>query len=117
MAKKKRARSASITAKSAEVKRPKVAKPKSKKKAKSKQAAKRGTARKKKERMKMSEVTLTPAAETPHVLIPQRNRDSLTAWLSLYMKIDGEACAEQTRIAKTQDLERFLDGHWATRFG
>ena len=36
-------------------------------------------------------------------------RDSLTAWLSLYMKIDGEACAEQTRIAKTQDLERFLD--------
>lgn len=25
------------------------------------------------------------------------------------MKIDGEACAEQTRIAKMQDLERFLD--------
>ena len=27
------------------------------------------------------------------------------------MKIDGEACAEQTRIAKTQDLERFLDDY------
>lgn len=57
----------------------------------------------------MSEVALMPAAETPQVLIPQNNRNSLTAWLSLYMKIDGEACAEQTRIAKTQDLERFLD--------
>ena len=57
----------------------------------------------------MSEVALMPAAEQPQVLIPQNNRDSLTAWLSLYMKIDGEACAEQTRIAKIQDLERFLD--------
>ena len=48
-------------------------------------------------------------ASTTQVLIPQNNRDSLTAWLSLYMKIDGETRAEQTRIAKTQDLERFLD--------
>ncbi len=57
----------------------------------------------------MTDVALLPAADQPHVLIPQNSRDSLTAWLSLYMKIDGEACAEQTRIAKTQDLERFLD--------
>ncbi len=57
----------------------------------------------------MTDVDLLPAADQPQVLIPRNNRDSLTAWLSLYMKIDGEACAEQTRIAKTQDLERFLD--------
>jgi len=63
----------------------------------------------KKERKKMSEIALLPAADKPSVLIPQNNRRSLTAWLSLYMKIDGEACAEQTRIAKMQDLERFLD--------
>jgi integrase/recombinase XerD len=91
------------------VKRPKVSAPKSKKKvARSKKTATKAPA-KKKERKKMSEVALMPAAEQPQVLIPQNNRDSLTAWLSLYMKIDGEACAEQTRIAKTQDLERFLD--------
>lgn len=57
----------------------------------------------------MNDVYLLPAASTPQVLIPEKSRESLTAWLSLYMKIDGEACAEQTRIAKTQDLERFLD--------
>ena len=57
----------------------------------------------------MSDVALLPAADEPQVLIPQKNRDSLTAWLALYMKIDGEACAEQTRLAKTQDLEWFLD--------
>ncbi len=57
----------------------------------------------------MTDVALLPAADEPQVLIPKNNRDSLTAWLSLYMKIDGEACAEQTRVAKTQDLERFLD--------
>ncbi len=57
----------------------------------------------------MSDIALMPAASSPQVLIPQNNRNSLTAWLSLYMKIDGEAGAEQTRIAKTQDLERFLD--------
>ncbi len=57
----------------------------------------------------MTDVALLPAADQPQVLIPQNSRDSLTAWLSLYMRIDGEACAEQTRIAKTQDLERFLD--------
>ena len=57
----------------------------------------------------MTDVALLPAADQPQVLIPRNDRDSLTAWLSLYMKIDGEACAEQTRVAKTQDLERFLD--------
>ncbi|MCA9214188.1 MAG: hypothetical protein KDB27_14050, partial [Planctomycetales bacterium] len=47
-----------------------------------------------------------PAADE---LIPVENRNSLAAWLSLYMKIDGSAGAEQSRIAKTQDLQRFLD--------
>jgi integrase/recombinase XerD len=94
--------------KTATAKRPKVSSAKSKKKlTKPKKAARKPA--KKKERKKMSEVALMPAADKPQVLIPQNNRDSLTAWLSLYMKIDGEACADQTRIAKTQDLERFLD--------
>ena len=57
----------------------------------------------------MSDIALLPAADSPSVLIPKRNRKSLTAWLSLYMKIDGEACAETTRVAKMRDLEMFLD--------
>ena len=57
----------------------------------------------------MSDVALLPAADSPAVLIPKRNRKSLTAWLSLYMKINGEACAEATRVAKMRDLEMFLD--------
>lgn len=57
----------------------------------------------------MSQIVLMPAAETPAVLIPTPSRQSLTAWFSLYMKIDGEASAETTQKAKVQDLERFLD--------
>ncbi len=100
MAKKKTPRKIVVTAATAQVKEPSAAKRKQRKpKARPK----------KKERTKMSEVALMPAADTPQVLIPKDNRNSLTAWLSLYMKIDGEACAEATRTAKTQDLERFLE--------
>ena len=101
MAKKKRAKKVAV-GKHVEVKDPKVSAGKTTTKAKRKSA-------KTKERKKMSDVTLLPAATQPQALIPSRNKNSLTAWLSLYMKIDGEACAEQTRIAKTKDLERFLD--------
>ena len=57
----------------------------------------------------MSQVILMPAAETPSVLISAGSRRSLAAWLTLYMKIDGEASAETTQKAKMQDLERFLE--------
>ena len=61
------------------MKRPKVSKPKTKKKvAKSKTTASKATI-KTKERKKMSEIALMPAAESPQVLIPQNNRNSLTA--------------------------------------
>ena len=92
----------------AQAKGPKVSPARTKKKAAKKHKAVEAVA-KPKERKKMTDVALLLAADQPQTLIPQRNRDSLTAWLSLYMKIDGEACAEHTRIAKTQDLERFLD--------
>ncbi len=115
MAKKKTTkRATTVAAKAAPgkaAKTPKVSGRKPEKKA-AKRTSKKTTGKtraKKKERMKMTDVALLPAANQPQVLIPQNSRDSLTAWLSLYMKIDGEACAEQTRIAKTQDLERFLD--------
>ena len=115
MAKKKTAKQATtVAAKAAPGKAAKT--PKGSGRKPEKKAAKRTskkttgkTRAKKKERMKMTDVALLPAADQPQVLIPQNSRDSLTAWLSLYMKIDGEACAEQTRIAKTQDLDRFLD--------
>ena len=67
------------------------------------------TAKPKKEKSRMSQVILMPAAETPSVLIPAGSRRSLAAWLTLYMKIDGEASAETTQKAKMQDLERFLE--------
>ena len=57
----------------------------------------------------MSEVALMPTSNTTQVHISHNDRG--TARLLLKMKVDGEACAEQTRIAETQDRKRFIDYH------
>lgn len=101
MAKRKSQKRKATAAKTAQVVEPKVSRAKPKKKAKA-------TTRKKKERKTMTDIILLPAAEEPQALIQKTDRSSLTAWLQLYMKLDGEACAEKTRVAKVQDLERFL---------
>lgn len=48
---------------------------------------------------------LKPSTE----LVPDRKRDSLAAWFSLYMGLEAGANAENTIRAKTRDLQAFLD--------
>jgi integrase/recombinase XerD len=51
----------------------------------------------------------TLAVTTPaRALIPHERRDSLSAWLSLYMTAEAAGGAEQTFRAKRHDLEGFL---------
>ena len=106
----------------AQVKVPNVSQARTKKKKttkntkrKTKSKTRKKTTSKTKERKKMSDVTLLPAATQPQALIPSRDKNSLTAWLSLYMKIDGEACAEQTRIEQLKGV--FNNRFQATSFG
>jgi len=47
---------------------------------------------------------LKPSSE----LVPDRKRDSLAAWFSLYMGLEAGANAENTIRAKTRDLQTFL---------
>src|SRR5947209_5503268 len=41
-------------------------------------------------------------------LVPSEKRDSLTAWLSIYMRVEGAAGSLNTFRAKKRDLEDFL---------
>ncbi len=49
-------------------------------------------------------------------LVSAGQRDSLTAWLQLYMALEAGACSENTFKAKRRDLEGFL-GHFARASG
>jgi integrase/recombinase XerD len=55
--------------------------------------------------MKGELATLEPSRE----LVAPRQRDSLAAWFSLYMRLEAGANAENTIRAKTRDLQAFLD--------
>jgi integrase/recombinase XerD len=50
-------------------------------------------------------ITVTPATDG---LMPANRRDSLFAWLGLYLGLEAGASAENTFKAKKRDLERFL---------
>jgi integrase/recombinase XerD len=51
---------------------------------------------------------LIPASTAGSQLLPADRRDSLVAWLSLYMGLEAGASAENTFKAKQADLEKFL---------
>src|SRR5713226_7875314 len=52
---------------------------------------------------------LVPVAAGPASLLPSTKRDSLAAWLGLYMGLEAAAGAENTVKAKQRDLQTFLD--------
>jgi integrase/recombinase XerD len=51
---------------------------------------------------------LMTASTPPGVLLPSERRESLVAWLSLYMGLEAGAAADNTRKAKQRDLATFL---------
>ena len=51
---------------------------------------------------------LVPMKANAGTLIPSAKRESLVAWCTLYMTIEGRAGSEHTADAKRQDLEKFL---------
>ena len=51
---------------------------------------------------------LVPIKADPGGLIPRSKRESLLAWCTLYMTIEGSAGSQHTANAKKRDLQNFL---------
>ncbi len=56
----------------------------------------------------VAKTELIPMKANAATLIPTSKRDSLLAWLSLYMEIEGRAGSDNTIAAKKIDLTKFL---------
>jgi site-specific recombinase XerD len=57
----------------------------------------------------MAHGELIPTAAPAGPLVPAGGRDSLEAWLGLYMGLEAGACSENTFRAKQRDLQGFLN--------